>query len=90
MRIITKLINQAEKTIGAKLKIIDKDIEDFTSPMNLSKNPEKRNEILKEWMTGRLSSKNLTKNYSRKRELLMELTEIDNFKWRHKDWFKIN
>ncbi len=87
MKIITKLILKAEEEICEKLKVIDKDIEDFDSPINLSENHEKKHEILKERMSGRLSLENLRKNYEKKRKLENELRDIDFFKFQHKEDF---
>lgn len=86
-KIITKLILKAEKEICEKLKIIEKDIEDFSSPMNLSKNAEKKHEILEERMSGRLSSENLRKNYEKKLKLERELRDINFFKYRQEEEF---
>lgn len=89
MKIITKLVLKAEKEIDKELKIINKDIADFTESVEIPSHSEikKRAEYFDERMNGRLSSKQLTKNYSRKGKLERELREIAEFKWNHKDWF---
>ena len=89
MRIITKLVLKAEKEIGKELKIINKDIADFDESIEIPSflEPKKREEYFDERMNGRLSTKQLTKNYSRKRKLEQEFRELGFFKWQHKDWF---
>lgn len=93
MRIIVKLILDAEREINKELKIINKDIKDFATPIKIPSvlEPEKREAYFNERMDGRggrLSTEQLTKNYSRKGDLERELTELENFKYHHKDWFE--
>ena len=49
---------------------------------------KERDDYFKERITGRLSTKNLRKNYERKGTLERELSEIVNFKYYHEEWFK--
>lgn len=92
MRIITKVVLKAEKEIEKDLKIINKDIADFTKPVEIPSHlePKKRKEYFDERMNGRLSAKQLTKNYSRKGKLERELIELAEFKWQHREWFALD
>lgn len=90
MRIIVKLMIDAEFKIKIELEKINKDIEDFDKPLQIPSVLEmkKREAYFEERQTGRLSSENLKKNYSRKLELENELQDIQNFKYHHKEWFE--
>ena len=67
-KVIVRLILEAEKEIKKELKIINKDIKDFTTrvPIPSIINIKKRDDYFKERLTGRLSTDNLRKNYEKK------------------------
>lgn len=89
MKIVTKLILKAEEEIKSKLKVINKDIEDFEKPEKIPSvlDMQKREEYFKERMSGRLSTDALTKNYEEKLKLKNELSEIEMYKYQHKEEF---
>lgn len=90
MKVVARLMVEAEKKINEELKIINKDIEDFGKPVPIPSrlDPKRREEWFEERQTGRLSSEKLTKNYEKKNKLENELIEIANFKYHHKEWFE--
>ena len=91
-KIIVKLIKKAEKEIHKELKKIEKDIDDFSKPTPIPSvtNIQERENYFRERISGRLSTDKLRKNYDRRGELEKQLTEIANYKWQHKEDFKLN
>lgn len=89
MKIVAKLMLKAEQEIVEKLKIINKDIEDFAKPVPIPSHLEliERNAWFDERQTGRLSSKKLKMNYTKKLILENELQDIVTFKYYHKEMF---
>jgi len=71
--IITKVLEETEKRINDELKRINKDIKDFTNPVN--------SDNLKEKIDGRLSTDNLRKNYEKKSELEHQSSSLIEFKY---------
>lgn len=71
--IINEVLEETEKRIKAELIIIQKDIADFENPVT--------SDNLKEKIDGRLSTKNLTKNYERKLQLEKQIEALINFKY---------
>jgi hypothetical protein len=93
--IVAEVMLEAEERIKKELKKINDDIEEFSnSPIpkiefgdKLMKSIEIREKFFEERMHGRMSTKQLTKNYERKNELERELYQITNFKYQHEEWF---
>jgi len=70
---IIKALEKIREELFGDLKVIQKDIDDYTKPLSDT------NYDIDERLTGRLSTKSLQNNYKRKLQIENELQEIEEY-----------
>jgi hypothetical protein len=86
--IIAEVFDEAEKRIQKRLVACNTLIQDFSKPLNIPLDDTEKHKYFEERLSDRLSTANLRKTYEEKSSLEIQLRDIVNFRFMHKEYFE--